>query len=115
MAFASRFLVALAVTGLLSAPLYADVIPSQYSSKSEAKATVQSRLTEMGLKSEDAKLRAQRLTEDEAAYFAQNTNRIQVVGQEPFGGQTDLLWWEWVFGIAALAGAIFYGSWLLTK
>ena len=108
MVIASRLIVALAVSGLFTTPLYADVIPSQYSSKSEAKEKVQTRLTEMGVKSEDAKLRAQRLTEDEASYFAQNTNRVQVVGQEPWGGQTDLLWWELVFGIIAIIGPVIW-------
>lgn len=111
MVFASRLLVALAVSGLFTSPIYADIIPSQYPSRSEAKEKVQSRLTEMGVKSEDAKLRAQRLTEEEASYFAQNTDRVQVVGQEAFGGQTDLFWWEWVLGIVALVAPI---VWILS-
>lgn len=106
MVLASRLVVALAVSGLFTAPIYADVIPSQYPAKSEAKEKVQARLTEMGMKAEDAQLRAKRLSEEDAVFFAQNTNRIQVVGQEPFGGQTDLLWWEWIFGSAALIGAV---------
>jgi hypothetical protein len=106
MVIASRLIVALAVSGLFTTPIYADVIPSQYPSKSEAKEKVQSRLTEMGVKSEDARLRAQRLTEEEASFFAQNPDRVQVVGQEPFGGQADLFWWEWVFGILALVGPV---------
>lgn len=108
MVFASRLIVALAVSGCFTAPLYADIIPSQYPSRSEAKEKVQNRLTEMGVRSEDARLRTLRLTEEEASYFAENPNRVQVVGQEPFGGQTDLFWWEWVLGIAAIVGPLLW-------
>lgn len=109
MILASRLLVALAVTGVFAAPLGADVVPSQYASSPESKAKVQSRLTEMGLPSAEARNRAARLTEDEAAYFALNPARLQVVGrQEMWGGQSDNFWWEWVGGALALAGVALF-------
>ena len=101
--FASRLVVALLVGGLFSGPLYADVIPTQYSSKSEAQGKVESRLTELGFSKDDAQLRASRLSDPQAAYFASQPERLQVVGQEMWGGQSDNLWWEWLFGLGALA------------
>ena len=53
----------------------------------------------------DAKDQIQKLTDDQTNYFAGNPERIQLVGQENWGGQSDNLWWEWVFGILALAAA----------
>jgi hypothetical protein len=73
---------------------------------------VEGRLMELGMTRDAAVSQAQQLTDGEAAYFAQNPDRVQFVGQEIWAGQADLLWWEWVFGIAALAGAIFYGVYL---
>lgn len=108
----SRFVVAMAVAGFLSQPLYADVIPSRRSDTTDAAGKVQGRLMELGLTRDAAASHTQQLTESEAAYFAQNPDRVQFVGQEIWAGQADLLWWEWVFGIAALAGAIFYGYYL---
>jgi hypothetical protein len=105
MVLTSRCLVALAVAGLLVAPVYADVVPSQYASKSAAKETVQGKLTDMGLNASEASARAARLMESEATYLAGDDHRLQVVGQEMFGGQSDNLWWEWVLGIGAMAGA----------
>ena len=102
----SRLVVALAVSGLFTAPLYADVIPSQYPAQSEARGKVEKRLVEMGVKPGDAHHKSERLMDDEAAYFAQNPERVQVAGQEMWAGQSDNLWWEWVFGAAALVGAI---------
>lgn len=107
MVFASRLLVALAVAGIFSAPLYADVIPSRRAESSDASQKVQDRLMELGLSRNAAVNQEQHLTQAEARYFAHNPDRVQIAGQEPFGGQSDLLWWEWVFGSAALVGAIF--------
>ncbi len=115
MILASRIVVAMAVVGLFSAPLYADVIPTRRAEASDAAQKVQGRLVQLGLTQEQALGQAQHLTDREAAYFAQNPDRVQIAGQEPFGGQSDNLWWEWVFGGAALIGAIFWGFYLTSN
>lgn len=102
----SRLLVALAVAGLLSEPLYADIIPTRRVAEStDSSKKVEGRLLQMGLTAEAAKQQVQQLTNDQANYFASNFNRIQLVGQENWGGQSDNFWWEWIFGIGALAAA----------
>jgi len=112
MVLASRLILAMAVVGLFAAPLRADVIPSRRAESTDASQKVQGRLVQLGLTPDQAVGQAQQLTDREAAYFAQNPSRVQIAGQEPFGGQSDNLWWEWVFGIAALAGAVFWGIYL---
>jgi hypothetical protein len=104
---ASRLLVAFAVTGLLAHPLYADVIPTRRAGDTtESSKKVQSRLVDLGLSADAAKDQVLKLTEEQTKYFAASPDRIQLVGQgEVWGGQSDNLWWEWVFGIAALAAA----------
>jgi len=106
----SRLLVAFAVTGLFAQALYADVIPSRRSSEtSDSSQKIQTRLVQLGLTADAAKDQAQKLTVDQSKYFAANLDRIQLVGQgENWGGQSDNLWWEWLFGIGALlvAGAV---------
>jgi hypothetical protein len=106
----SRFLVALAVVGLFAAPLYADVIPTRRAADSkESDQKIQTRLVDLGLTADAAKDQVQKLTVDQSRYFAENPGRVQLVGQgENFGGQSDNMWWEWVFGIGmlAIAGAI---------
>jgi len=103
----SRLLVAFAVTGLFAQHLYADVIPSRRTADtSDSSAKVQTRLVALGLTADAARDQVQKLTVEQTKYFASNVDRIQLVGQgENFGGQSDNLWWEWLFGIAALAGA----------
>ncbi len=105
--FPSRLLGALFAATLFSAPLRADVIPTRYASDSGAQAKVESRLAELGFAAEDARLKAARLGDAEASYFAQAPERLQLVGQEIWGGQSDNLWWEWVLGFVALAGVGF--------
>ena len=103
----SRAILALAVTGLFCGPLAADVIPARYASDSGAKKTVESKLAASGVDAQVAHARAQRLTEEEAGFFAADVQRVQVVGQEMWGGQSDNLWWEWLGGLGflAIAGA----------
>ena len=115
MVFVSRVVVALALAGVFAGPLYADVIPSRRSDATDAAQKVQGRLQELGLSRDAALSHSQQLTDHEAAFFAQNPDRVQIAGQEIWAGQTDLLWWEWVFGIAALAGAIWFGADELTR
>jgi hypothetical protein len=105
MVFVARVVVALAVAGFFTTPLYADVIPTRYGSDSGAAPRVESRLAELGVESQKAQVLARQLTDDEAAYFAFNPARLQLAGQEMFGGQSDNFWWEWLFGTAALVGA----------
>ena len=111
MVFASRLVVALAVAGFISTPLYADVIPSRRAETSDAPQKVQGRLMELGLSQDAATAQTQQLTDREATYFAQNPDRVQVAGQEMWAGQTDLLWWEWVLGIVALVAPVI---WIVT-
>jgi len=102
---ASRLLVALALVGLFAQPLYADVIPTRRAGDAkESSQKVQSRLVELGMTADAAKDQVQQLTVEQTKYFAGNPGRIQLVGQaENFGGQSDNMWWEWVFGLAFLA------------
>ena len=101
----SRLLVALAMAGLFTQPLYADVIPTRRASDTtQSSKKVESRLVQLGISSESAKEQIQKLTDDQTNYFAGNPERIQLVGQENWGGQSDNLWWEWLFGLAALGG-----------
>ncbi|HLY12457.1 MAG TPA: hypothetical protein VKW04_24350 [Planctomycetota bacterium] len=98
-----RLLVAVAMAGLFSQPVYADIIPTRRAGDSaESSRKVESRLVQLGVSSEAAKDQIQKLTDDQTTYFAGNPERIQLVGQENWGGQSDNLWWEWVFGILAL-------------
>jgi hypothetical protein len=103
----SRLLVAFAATGLLSHPLYADVIPTRRAADTaDASQKVQTRLVQLGLTAEAARDQVQKLNIDQTNYFAANLDRIQLVGQkgENWGGQSDNLWWEWLFGILILGG-----------
>jgi len=99
------------VCGILSTPLYADVIPSRRVESTDATQKVQGRLMELGLNKDAAVSQSQLLTERETAYFSQQPERIQLVGQEIWAGQTDLLWWEWILGIVALVGPV---VWILS-
>jgi len=101
----SRLLVALAFAGFIAPPLYADVIPTRRAvDTTDSAKKVESRLVQLGVSADSAKEQIQKLTDDQTTYFAGNPERIQLVGQENFGGQSDNLWWEWVFGLAALGG-----------
>jgi len=107
MVVVGRLLLAVALAGFLSQPLYADVIPTRRAGDTtESSQKVEQRLVELGVSSQAAKEQIQNLTDDQTNYFAGNPERIQLVGQENWGGQSDNLWWEWVFGLAALAGAV---------
>ncbi len=102
---ARRLWVALVVLGLSSSG-WADVLPARRTADSGAPARVEARLVELGYTAETARAQVQRLTADDAEYFAQHPDRLQLAGQEMWGGQSDNLWWEWVFGAVFLAGAI---------
>ena len=100
----SRFILAFAVVGLFAQHLYADVIPSRRAADtSDSSQKIQTRLVQLGLTADAAKDQAQKLTVEQTKYFAANVDRIQLAGQgENWGGQSDNLWWEWLFGILAL-------------
>lgn len=106
----SRLVVAFALAGLFAQPIYADVIPTRRAADAkDASRKVETRLVDLGLTADAARDQVQKLTVDQTRYFASNPDRIQLVGQgENFGGQSDNMWWEWVFGIGmlAVAGAI---------
>jgi len=103
----SRLLVAVAMAGLFTQSLHADVIPTRRAADTtESAQKVESRLLQLGVTSEAARQQIQNLTDEQTHYFAGNPERIQLVGQENWGGQSDNLWWEWVFGILALVGVV---------
>jgi hypothetical protein len=102
----SRLLVALAVSGLLTHPLYADVIPTRRGGDTaDSSKKVESRLVQLGVSADAARDQVKNLSDDQTRYFAADPERIQLVGQENWGGQSDNLWWEWLFGILALGAA----------
>ena len=103
----SRLVVALAVCGLFCAPLAADVIPSRYADGSPSRASLEQRLEGLGVTPDAAKARVARLSAEETAFFASDERRVQVVGQEMWAGQSNNLWWEWLYGLGALAGVGF--------
>jgi hypothetical protein len=100
----SRLFVVVAMLGLVSGILCGDVIPTRRAGDTtDSSAKVESRLVQLGVSADAAKEQIGKLTDDQTHYFAGNPERIQLVGQENWGGQSDNLWWEWVFGLAALA------------
>jgi hypothetical protein len=115
MLVACRLVVALAVGGLVCPPVYADVMPTRrVPAEDTAPAKVESRLLDLGLGAAEARAQVRDLTGAEARYFAQNPERLQLVGQEIWAGQSDNLWWEWIGGLALLAG-VTYAIWIFAK
>jgi hypothetical protein len=107
MHWACRVVVALAAAGLVAPAAFADVIPTRRAEPSDSARKVEARLVELGTSPQAAADQAGSLTSRECAYFARDLNRVQLAGQEIWGGQSDNLWWEWVFGLGALAGVGF--------
>jgi hypothetical protein len=100
-----RLVVAVAIMGLGALPTYADVIPTRRAGDTaNSSQKIEQRLLQLGVSSDAAKEHLKNLTDDQTNYFAANVERIQLVGQENWGGQSDNLWWEWVLGLAALVG-----------
>jgi hypothetical protein len=100
-----RLVVAVAVAGLFMQSLHADVIPTRRAGDtSDSSKKVETRLLQLGVSQDAAKDQIKNLSDEQTAYFAGNPERIQLVGQENWGGQSDNLWWEWLFGLAALVG-----------
>ena len=81
-------------------PCFADIIPTRYGEKDpSARDTVKVRLEGLGLTADQADQRVKRLTSDELAFFAGDTDRIQ-----PAGG---LYWYEWLIGIPVVLLGIY--------
>ena len=80
-----------------SVPCLADVVPTQYDQKSKAeRASVQSRLEQLGSAPEAAAQRVRELSHDDLAFFASRPERLQSAG--------GLYWYEWVGGLVVLGG-----------
>ncbi len=103
MKLAGRILTSLALLGLFAAPLCADVIPTRYAEKSDAHQRVESTLADAGLSAADAHVSAGRLTVEEAAHFAGQTDMHLAGDGEIWAGQANMLYWEWVIGAGYLA------------
>jgi hypothetical protein len=100
------------MAGLFTQSLHADVIPTRRAGDTrESAQKVESRLLELGVSSEAAREQIQKLTDEQTTYFAGNPERIQLVGQENWGGQSDNLWWEWLLGTAALVAVVGFIIW----
>ena len=78
------------------APCFADVVPTQYDTKSKAdRQAVQARLESLGVAPASAEQRVRRLTSEDLAFFAAQPERVQAAG--------GLYWYEWMGGVAMLA------------
>lgn len=81
---------------LAAAPCLADVVPTQYDTKSKQdRRAVQARLETLGATPAAAEHRVQRLSAQELAFFAAQPERVQAAG--------GLYWYEWLGGAAMLA------------
>ena len=90
------------VTFLLAAlPCMADVIPTRRVERNAAaEQKVKARLEQLGVSSQEALRQVNDLSPQDAAYFAQNPERVQMAG--------SLYWYEWIGGLAfaVVIGAI---------
>lgn len=87
----------LCLTALLAtaAPCLADVVPTQYDTKSKQdRQAVQARLETLGSTPAAAEQRVRQLSADELAFFAARPERVQSAG--------GLYWYEWLGGAAFL-------------
>lgn len=83
-----------------AAPCLADVIPTQYDTKSKnERQAVQARLESLGSAPAAAELRVRHLSAQELAFFAENPERVRAAG--------GLYWYEWLGGAAFLTGLVF--------
>lgn len=88
----------LSLTAFLTAaaPCFADVIPTQYDTKSkDDRQAVRSRLEGLGSTPSAAEHRVRQLSAEELAFFAAHPERVQSAG--------GLYWYEWLGGAAFLA------------
>ncbi len=87
----------LCLTAVLAtaAPCLADVVPTQYDSKSaKDRQAVQARLETLGSTPAAAEQRVRQLSADDLAFFAAQPERVQSAG--------GLYWYEWIGGAAFL-------------
>lgn len=91
----TKALLCLTAALTMAAPCLADVVPTQYDSKSaKDRQTVQSRLETLGSSPAAAEQRVRQLSADELAFFAAQPERVQSAG--------GLYWYEWLGGAAFL-------------
>lgn len=77
-------------------PCFADVIPTRRAETSAAsEQKIKARLESLGMNSADADRHVRDLSPSDAAYFAQDVNRVQYAA--------GLYWYEWVGGLAFIA------------
>ena len=79
-------------------PCHADVIPTRRVERNPAaEQKVKARLEQLGVAPQEADRQVSELSHSDAAYFAQNPDRVQSVGH--------LYWYEWLGGLV-FAGVI---------
>ncbi len=102
-----RGLIVLMAFAVFCAPLCADHAPSKRKASAEKAAKVTERLVQLGMDKTAADRQVKALTEKEIAYFAADTQRIQIVGasQDMWSGEADLIWYELVLGAGMIVGA----------
>lgn len=77
-------------------PCLADVIPTRRVERNAgAEQKVKARLEQLGVAPQEAERQVDNLTARDAAYFAQNPDRVQAAA--------GLYWYEWLGGIAFIA------------
>jgi hypothetical protein len=77
-------------------PCHADVIPTRRVERNAAaEQKVKARLEQLGVSPEEAERQVDGLSVQDAAYFAQNPDRVQTAA--------GLYWYEWLGGIAFVA------------
>ncbi len=77
-------------------PCLADVIPTRRVERNTgAEQKVRARLEQLGVAPQDADRQVSSLSVQDAAYFAQNPDRVQAA--------TGLYWYEWLGGLAFAA------------
>jgi hypothetical protein len=99
----SRLLVALAVSGLLTSPLYADVIPTRRAGDTtDSSKKVESRLVQLGVSAEAAKDQVKNLSDDQTRYspptpsaFSSSARRTGAASPTTCGGSGCSASWLW--------------------
>jgi len=99
---------------VISAPLFADVVPARKAKADRDAAAVEQRLVTLGMNAGAARGSADRLTPSELRFFATDTSKLHPVGQQDmFAGQTVNLWFESVGGAVMLAAGLGTGYYML--
>lgn len=112
-----RALCVLLVVSVSATPVWADVLPVKRGAKNgNDRAKVAERLREVGLPAAEATDHAARLTSQDAAYFAADMERVQVVGTQDymFTGEASPSTWEIIIG-AGVGLATLGGLRLMTR